>query len=200
MWPFSVNSKLCGVTRRCLIIGIASVLLPVIVIASLVGVYYPKAPEIRATTTEINSLKINGMESVSVDADVDLEIVNKNKNYPIAFDPVELDFYFPSSPESRVGTGVLEGGVIPGGETTTRKLHAVFDAPWSMLGASFLRNMNQGATTLLVKGHVLGFSTILKSDFRLSSELECILSYTWDDQKTHKDCHSTKKVSLARSK
>jgi len=92
------------------------------------------APEIRATTTEINSLKINGMESVSVDADVDLEIVNKNKNYPIAFDPVELDFYFPSSPESRVGTGVLEGGVIPGGETTTRKLHAVFDAPWSMLG------------------------------------------------------------------
>lgn len=42
MWPFSVNSKLCGVTRRCLIIGIASVLLPVIVIASLVGVYYPK--------------------------------------------------------------------------------------------------------------------------------------------------------------
>ncbi len=41
-------------------------LLPLVVVASLVGVYYPKSPEIHATTTSINSLKLNGMESVSV--------------------------------------------------------------------------------------------------------------------------------------
>lgn len=60
--------------------------------------------------------------------------------------------------------------------------------------------MNKGSTGLIVKGNVLGYSTILKSDFRLSSELECDLSYTWDDRTTHKDCHSTKKVNLMRSK
>ena len=34
-------SKVCGVNRRCLCYGIGAVLVPVIVIASLVGVYYP---------------------------------------------------------------------------------------------------------------------------------------------------------------
>lgn len=92
------------------------------------------APEITATETSINSLKLNGMESISVDADIGLEIVNTNKNYPIAFDPVELTFFFPASPNVPVGHGVLEGGVIPAGATTTRNLHTIFDAPWSVLG------------------------------------------------------------------
>lgn len=60
--------------------------------------------------------------------------------------------------------------------------------------------MNKGASELIVKGSVLGYSTILKSDFRLSSELECNLSYTWDDRTTHKDCRSSKKVNLVMSK
>ena len=34
-------SKVCGVNRRCLCYGIGAVLVPVVVIASLVGVYYP---------------------------------------------------------------------------------------------------------------------------------------------------------------
>lgn len=60
--------------------------------------------------------------------------------------------------------------------------------------------MNKGSSEMIVKGHVLGYSTILKSDFRLSSELECNLSYTWDDRTTHKDCKSTKKVNLVMAK
>ncbi len=92
------------------------------------------APEITANETTINTFKLNGMESVSVDTDISLEIVNSNKYYPIAFDPVELTFYFPASPDEPVGHGVLEGGVIPAGATTTRNLHAVFEAPWTLLG------------------------------------------------------------------
>jgi len=60
--------------------------------------------------------------------------------------------------------------------------------------------MNKGSSELIVKGRVLGFSTILKSNFRLSSELECNLSYTWDDGTTHKNCRSTKKVNLVMAK
>lgn len=60
--------------------------------------------------------------------------------------------------------------------------------------------MNRGASSLIVKGHVLGFSTILKSDFRLSSELECLLTYTWDDKTTSKSCTTKQKASLARKK
>lgn len=67
-------------------------------------------------------------------------------------------------------------------------------------GTSFLRDMNKGSSEMIVKGHVLGYSTILKSDFRLSSNMECKLSYTWDDRTTHKDCRSTKKVNLVMSK
>ena len=107
-------------------------------LSSHLSLSYPSpptlAPEITATDTSINSLKLNGMESISVDADIGLQIVNTNKDYPIAFDPVELTFYFPASPDVPVGHGVLEGGVIPAGATTTRNLHTVFDAPWSVLG------------------------------------------------------------------
>jgi len=108
------------------------------------------APEITATETSINSLKLNGMESISVDADIGLQIVNTNKNYPIAFDPVELTFYFPASPDVPVGHGVLEGGVIPAGATTTRNLHTVFDAPWSVLGMFGWRGGREGGRMVIV--------------------------------------------------
>lgn len=46
----------------------------------------------------------------------------------------------------------------------------------------------------------VGFSTILKSDFRLSSELECLLTYTWDDKSTSKECKTKGRASLASKK
>lgn len=75
------------------------------------------------------------MESVSVDADINLEIVNSNKHYPIAFDTVELEFYLPASPDKPLGFGQLDGGVIPAGATTTRNLHTDFEASLNLLGS-----------------------------------------------------------------
>lgn len=37
----TMSGKVCGINRRCLCYGIGAVLVPVVVIASLVGVYYP---------------------------------------------------------------------------------------------------------------------------------------------------------------
>jgi hypothetical protein len=78
-------------------------------------------------------MTLNGRESVGVDLDLGLEIFNKNR-YDLAFDNMNVTFFFPSNPDTPVGKGELEGGVILAGEKAERKLHAVFDVPWALAG------------------------------------------------------------------
>lgn len=74
------------------------------------------------------------MQSVSVNLDIAIDILNQNKELPIAYDPVNVTFSFPATPDEIVGRGVLQSGEIEPQGKITRPLHAVFDAPWSVLG------------------------------------------------------------------
>ena len=78
-------------------------------------------------------MSLQGLQSVNVDMDVDIEIINNNQ-YPVSFDPVDITFFFPATPDVPVGTGVLQGGTVEAGKKATRSLHAVFDAPLDVVG------------------------------------------------------------------
>ena len=55
-------------------------------------------------------------------------------------------------------------------------------------------------SSLIVRGHILGFSTIVKTRFRLASELECLVTYHWNDKSTTRDCKNKGKASIVMGK
>lgn len=94
-------------------------------------------------------------------------------------------------------------------------------------GPNFLRDMNRGSSDIVVRGNVRGYSTgepaldeefrksercehnptphltihmtnpVLRTKFRLSSDLECVVTYNWNDGTTRHSCKTDKRIRLA---
>ena len=62
-----------------------------------------------------------------------------------------------------------------------------------------MRDMNRGASQIIVRGKVKGYSTVLSTGFRLTSDLECIVTYFWEDGRTTHSCDQSKRIRLGYS-
>ncbi len=93
------------------------------------------APDAKASDIIIKNIQLNGFESITVDMDIAMDIVNTNKQFGIGFDQVNVTYTMPATPDVVVGRGTLEGGEIPAGGRVERPLSSSFTAPWSVLGA-----------------------------------------------------------------
>lgn len=91
--------------------------------------------------------------------DIELDIKNTNDRIGIGFDPVNVTYAFPANPGEVVGHGSMEGGEIVPGGVVARPLSSTFEAPLSLLGANFIRDMNRGSSDIIVRGNVRGYST-----------------------------------------
>lgn len=139
------------------------------------------------------------MTSITVDLDVALTIVNKNQQMGIGFDAVNVTYAFPANPYEVVGHGTLEEGEIPAGGQVERLLSSTFTAPFSVLGQNFIRDYQRGSSDIIVRGNIRGYSTVLRTKFRLSSDLECLVSYNYDDGTTSRSCKTDKRIRPAYS-
>lgn len=55
-------------------------------------------------------------------------------------------------------------------------------------------------STYPTDGHPFTYNDpVLRSKFRLSSDLECIVTYWWDSQTTTRSCKTDKRIRLAYS-
>lgn len=102
---------------------------------------------------------MNGLESLTVELDVALDIKNTNKNIGIGFDAVNVTYAFPANPDQLVGHGSMEGGEIAPGGVVARPLSSTFEAPLAFLGQNFVRDMNRGTSEIIVRGNIRGYST-----------------------------------------
>jgi hypothetical protein len=65
-------------------------------------------------------------------------------------------------------------------------------------GYQFIKDLNSmGKSQIAFRGKVMGYSPFLATTYRLASDVSCILTYTWENRQTSKDCKYDHKVAVA---
>lgn len=93
-----------------------------------------RAPRVSATSIMVNSASFKNLR-LSLAVDIQVLIANENLAADLAFDDVNITYFYPNKPDNIIGTGVIPGAILSKGGQVERTLRSEFDAPIATFGA-----------------------------------------------------------------
>lgn len=82
----------------------------------------------------VNSASFKNLR-LSLAVDIQVLIANENLAADLAFDDVNITYFYPNKPDNIIGTGVIPGAILSKGGQVERTLRSEFDAPIATFGA-----------------------------------------------------------------